>query len=49
METNAKIMEINTTIGKKWLVCTLSKSREFKTLNGAIRWCLKNGKNYEII
>lgn len=34
-KTPCKIMQINTTNGQKWLCCTNSKSREFKTLKGA--------------
>lgn len=33
---------INTTIGKRYLIVTASKSREFKTENGARRWAKKN-------
>ena len=41
-----KIMLINTTAGKKYLLCTYSKSKEFKTLKGAENWAKKN--NYKI-
>lgn len=34
---------INTTIGKRYLIVTASKSREFKTENGARRWVKRNG------
>lgn len=39
--------EIQTTCGKRWLVVTYSKSKEFKTLAGAKRWIEKN--NYRIV
>lgn len=42
-----KLMLINTTSGKKYLITTASKSREFKTLKGAENWAHKN--NYKII
>ena len=42
-----KISLINTTAGKRFLVVTNSRSKEFKTKNGAIKWAIKN--NYKII
>lgn len=39
--------EINTTDGKKWLVVTYSRSKDFKTLQGAKKWIEKN--NYRIV
>ena len=42
-----KISLINTTDGKRFLVVTNSRSKEFKTKNGAIKWAIKN--NYKII
>lgn len=34
---------INTTIGKRFLIVTGWKSKEFKTENGARRWAKTNG------
>lgn len=42
----AKLSEINTTTGKRYLIVTNAKSKEFKTLKGAERWAIKN--NYKI-
>lgn len=39
--------KINTTNGEKWLVVTYTKSKEFKTLNGAKNWIEKN--NYKVV
>lgn len=41
-KTPCQLMQINTTIGVKFLITTPSRSREFKTLNGAERWAQKN-------
>ena len=38
-----KLSIINTTVGKKYLIVTSSKSKEFKTENGARRWAKRNG------
>lgn len=42
-----KLGLINTTIGKRYLIVTGCKSKEFKTLKGAENWAKKN--NYKII
>lgn len=39
----AKYSQINTTVGKKWLVVTNCKSKEFKTLKACLNWINKNG------
>ena len=42
-----KMAKINTTVGEKYLVVTASRSKEFKTENGAKKWIINN--NYEIV
>lgn len=42
-----KISIINTTCGKRYLIVTSAKSKEFKTLKGAEKWAKNN--NYKII
>lgn len=39
--------EIQTTCGKRWLVVTYTKSKEFKTLKGARNWIEKN--KYKVV
>ena len=41
-----KICKINTTVGEKFLVVTASRSKEFKTEKGAIKWA--NNNEYKI-
>jgi hypothetical protein len=38
-----KLSIINTAIGKRYLIVTGCKSKEFKTENGARRWAKNNG------
>ena len=42
-----KLSLINTTVGKRYLIVTNSKSKEFKTLKGAENWAKKN--EYKIL
>ena len=42
-----KLTIINTTTGKKYLIVTGSKSKEFKTENGARNWAKKNDYKVE--
>lgn len=42
----ATISLINTTVGKRYLAVSYSKSKEFKTLNGALKFLSKLG--YEV-
>lgn len=37
------LTKINTTTGEKYLIVTNSKSKEFKTENGARKWAKSNG------
>lgn len=39
----ATISLVNTTVGKRYLAISYSKSRTFKTLNGALRFLSKLG------
>jgi hypothetical protein len=43
----AKLTLINTTSGKRYLIVTSSKSKTFKTENGARNWAKRNGYKIE--
>lgn len=46
-KTTAKLSLINTTSGQKYLIVTNAKSKEFKTLKGAVKWAYNNGYKLE--
>lgn len=41
------LRKINTTVGERYLIVTYSRSKEFKTKNGALKFITNN--NYQIV